>query len=652
MNNNHKFLLILPKIIPYFCIFAVAFICAILYAMGKLNLLNLGLYLAIPIVLVSIVAIFKKNKFDSIETKTVSLFNIRPVTFFQSVLLYIFLFLISIYILFEYQTRPIAYFIIVGLLSSLIFLQTISRTNEHDIRKPFILIEVVLLFANLLFGQTLKLPFFFGSTDIITHQKIIADIINSGHIMTGPSNSFIEDYQFFPLFHIYNAISTILTGLDLQFSYFLFNGLTFIVSVPLVYLLFDRIKGDETTGLTTALFYSISSIVIFNGMYATPRQMAFVIWILILYLLVRSIQNKKLRYIAILLDIPLILIHSETVVFIIGLLALLFIVEFYLWRQKKYIGFKFPLLLAVATIIYWVTIANPFFTRLIARILSITQFTAIPLSAQISGQWQFLLQNLASHFDLMIIAGLSLFGILIVFSSNKNKLNLESLFVIFSFFIAFPLYFPGPANLFSTIALTERLSVLVSPFIAFVSAIGLLTLASNAFTMHRKISSFLLPGLSIALILVITLSSTIILANTTDLNLKSIFNPQNSLYFTKSELQAFSFFTEQSPKSPVVTDYYSSYYFENKDMQIIKNLVLFEPDSMSNGFMILRSKELNERGQLPYFKELPGSSGAGFVDSEYMYKSGESLNIETLWNQEERIYDNNSVIIFSIRPKS
>lgn len=96
-------------------------------------------------------------------------------------------------------------------------------TNDYANKPASILFKIILLAANIIFGQTLKLPFYFGGTDILPHLHWIETLLANQHVTPE-----LGSYQYFPLYHIFNAIGQLLTNLDLQTAYFAIIGLSFL----------------------------------------------------------------------------------------------------------------------------------------------------------------------------------------------------------------------------------------------------------------------------------------------------------------------------------------------------------------------------------------------------------------------------------------
>lgn len=172
-------------------------------------------------------------------------------------------------------------------------------------------------------------------------------------------------YQDFPLFHIFSDSGILITGMDPKTCYFLLNGLAFATVIPLVYLVVGQLTKDSHIPLTAALLCSTSQVYLFGGLYMDTRTMAFILCLLILYLLIRGRNNLRLTIVAVFLVTPLVLTHQTTLVHFSMILAAFIIIELVLHHRSQYISPTYFILFNCVYIGYWVYIAKTFFTTII-----------------------------------------------------------------------------------------------------------------------------------------------------------------------------------------------------------------------------------------------------------------------------------------------
>ncbi|MCJ7744250.1 MAG: hypothetical protein MUO99_06810, partial [Dehalococcoidales bacterium] len=436
-------------------------------------------------------------------------------------------------------------------MASLILVEILASGEALTRRKGIILFQIVFVSANLIFGQTLRLPLYFGWTDVMGHMHSIETILETGRV----TSALGIDYQYFPNFYIFGATGTMLSGMSLQTSYFALCGLLFLVSIPVVYLLVSQVTRNVYLPLVTALLYSQSREVIFNGMYATPRAMAFVFCLVILYLLIRGRTNWKLRAVAVFLVVPLVLMHQTTLLHFSAILIVLVIIELILHRRSWYIGLNYSMFFTFAYLGYWLWLCYPFLSKTIIDAYSAITMTHIPSSSM----ERTVFATFTANADLTAIAFLAIVGVVSLLHRNRELVTVGTVFSLFSL-VAFLLYFPGPLGFLPGMFESNRLPLLVSPFIAFAAAGGLLLLVRQLPTDGRHWKSIIGIGITLCLVFFLSLSSTVILGNSTDLNLGKVLGNTDRQYFTESELAAFSYSYEHGQNIPYYGDYESLRY--------------------------------------------------------------------------------------------
>lgn len=625
--------LLLARVIPYVCLFAVGVALILCFALGRSDLAIKGLYLAIPVTLASGMAIWKANIFKESSPSASPSLTLTSPSFSHLVLLFVVLYLIGLCILISSESRPLSYFVLMGVMAALIFVEILATGQEHTGQRNIILLQIAALLAISVFGQTLKLPLYHGGGgDLLCHMRLINTVVESGYL-----TSAMGGYQYFPLFHIFGASAAMLTDMELQTSYFIFNGLVFIISVPIVYLLATQATRDAHLPLVATLLYSLSGEVIFGGMYMVTRTMAFVLCLLVLYLLIRGRNNLKFKAIAVFLIVPLTSMHQTTLLYFSAILVALILIELVIHRRSHYIGYTYPMLFTVAYLCYWVYIAWVF----IGYAIKIIALTAEPVAISGIVQEQLYI-SLSKNLDLTIMAFLVVLGIIGQLYKGRKEVALSAVFAVFSL-IAIAFYFPGPADFLSPYFLTYRLPLLLSPFIAFAMAAGILLLIQRVAINRQHWKAVTMKGISLFIIILFAFLSLVILGNSTDFDFSKIRGVESSDYFTEAELEAFSFCVEYGGSVPVYTDYDSWCYVRNYlGMQTITSREVFDSESIEEGYMLLRGGELESRGQLSFLTGLTH----GFMGEGYLYKLGDTPDLEAMWGREHKIFDNGAVWIY------
>jgi len=307
----------LAKIIPYVSLFVVVGLLAFTLVKGRPDLALMGSYALIAVVLVVVIAVRKPSLLKGVADSSPPRFKFISCHFSSSVLSFILLYIVSVCFLVASTSRLLPYFIIIALMAGLITIQIFSIEANQGNRKWIIIAEIVFLALNIIFGQTLKLPLFWGDIDSIAHMHWIELIASRGHIAPemGP-------YQDFPLFHVIQAVGITLTNIEQRMSIFLLNGICFAASIPIVYLLVKQLTGSCHLPLLATLLYAVNRDVLLDVMPLLPRAMAFFICLLILYLLLRRRNNIRLTIISIALIIPVTLTHHITLVYMSGIYSI------------------------------------------------------------------------------------------------------------------------------------------------------------------------------------------------------------------------------------------------------------------------------------------------------------------------------------------
>lgn len=626
-GSSGKLVSIIAKAVPYAGFGGAAAVVIIGFMLGRSDLVIRSLYLLAPISAVMIIAIIKPDWIKNDFTDSSPRIKLSASIFQYLGLLFILIYIISICLLIGNEVRPLIYFILVGVMAALIFVEILSCGEEHSGRKGIILFQIVLVSANLIFGLTLRLPFYFGFGDVLTHMNYIDSIVKTGQVSDALGN-----YQYFPNFHIFNASGTLLSGMSLQTSYYIFNGLFFLVSIPIIYLLVSQLIKNVHLPLMATLVYSLSREVIFNGMYMITRVMAFIFCLLILYILIRSRGNLKLRTISLFLVIPLVMVHQTTLLHFSGILLALALIETCMYRNSWSIGMNFLLFFVIAYLGYWFWQSYPFIAESISNLIIAPDFTrSLPTASEVP-----LFVTFTSNADLIVLVILVMIGIISLLYAHKQLVAIGTVFAVFTL-AASIIYFPGFNNILAHILLTYRVALLVTPFIAFTTAAGLLLLIRRTSTDGEHMRSTLKIGISVCVIFVMTVLSTVILGNFNDLNYGKVFGNTNRQYFTESEIAAFSFSYQHGRDIAYYGDDASlKYMIDYLGMSQGEPFDSLKPESIRTGYMLFRKEELESRGQLSFITYDP-------VYQEYLYKG---TDLQAKWEQENKIFDNGSVYLY------
>jgi hypothetical protein len=624
---------LLAEIIPYASFLAVVLAFSLTATLFRFDsAVRWLLVLGVPVILAAVLAMRQVHRVKKSPATIPASLPLSSRYFSYLVLLFSALYLFSLSFLVQGGARPIAYFCLVAVMAGLIFVEILGTEQTQGKRQGVILTQIAFLTLNLIFGQTLILPLFFGAGDLLDHMGWINSIMASGHV-----TSAMLDYQYFPLFHIFGASGVLLTGMGIQTSYFILNGLSFVISIPIVYLLVRQVTKDARLGLLAALIYSLCRMVLFSGMYMNTRDMAFLFCLLILYLLMQ--RNWRLRTIAVGLIVPLVLLHQTTLVYFTGILVIIMVIEFILSGRSQYIGYVYPLLFTVAYLGYWLCFCHEFFYKAVI-LVSVSEPMTVPSTTVVIGEP--IISTLAKNADYAILFFFALFGILSQLRQDYRGAAVSHVFALFAFMVL-PFFIPLIAYLFSPM-LAYRLPLLISPFIALAMAAGILALVPRLDIIKQRLKSAVLLGLVLLLTLLFSFSSVFLLGGETDQNLRKLGATGTRLYFTQAELTALSFLTENRGDVPIYTDYQSSRYLEGYlKTQADGTVDTLDVEMVEEGYLLFRKEEFGVRGILLF--QLAGV--VGMYSDPYEYRTGEIPDLEAVWQGENQIFNNSAVQIYS-----
>lgn len=558
--------------------------------------------------------------------------------FFQ--ILFVVLFALSLSALYFSPTRPWYYFVLITLLFGCIFLQIFSDTLKPSV----ILFEISCVMGNLIFGLQLKYPFYFGLTDIIPHLYLSTITLLSGHIIPSDLD---YTYAWFPLYHIFIAEGTHLLGIDIKSAFILLTSLSFIIVIWVTYLLFFQITRNVQTSLLICLFFSTTPVVITYSTYVVTRVMAFVGYVFFFYVAHKQIHTSKWRsfsVLTILFSLYLILVHQVSIIQIISLLILFVglevLINDYFAIKTKIITF-----IIITSTTYW--LFTSFF--LTSVILQTVDSATIPklsetMSQIIPGNEIIFLEN---NIPTAILIFFVVIGTGYLCWAYKSKYpSVIGLFAL----IASPLYFPSPLTASAMAMITfriDRFSLLISPFIACVLAIGLLILLS---TLHRNRYARKIVIVAGVVLFSYLCYSALTVENASDsLDLSP---HETRTFFTEPEMQAFGFVPQfVASNSTISSDKFSTRIFEKRYFSETEALGLpsyyttfrlrsTDRFTFNDGYFILREEELKRSGL--GFESMSLDYAETFKPTEdVLYKfSNMSLN-------SNKIFDNRKVSILA-----
>lgn len=631
IGKNFRFLLIIAIILGYGL--------ALLIKRLDLPLITNSLIIVIPVIIsILILPRISSYNFDFGE----------PVIFFQQIPRQIFffffciLFIITLIILQFCSYRPWYYFLFLTVLYVVVFLQILS----FKVNPVIILIELLSLMLNSIYGITLKYPLYFGMTDILGHIRLSYFIYVSG---TTPPPDLDITYTFYPLYHIIVAECAHITGLSVEHTLFLVTGLIFVITIIFIYILFNQILKNFQLSLLICLVFSLFSDVIFYSSYMITRTMAFVGFVILLYLLFKiffSEENeKKFQILAIIISLFLLLVHQVSLPLMIPILGVIFIIFsiFYGTRRTPIIFF---ILLITIMITYWIFTARIFTELLIENQLAPEYFTEIifnkvisPKTNWLDGAIVYLQQNITV--SIFLVFALIAIGYILWHRKPKNLVYLGIIsFLFLPFFIPTPLQSVWQFTWFFRL---DRIRLIISPFMAFIMGFGLIIyLKLVSLNPTRVLFSIIIVIFSIGFFSYGSFTTSMNAGDSIDL-----WDHMPSPYFTNQELSSFKFVENYGKNDETIysdaiarryfgpmknfsdAHKYGFVYFISKMLDPIK----FSPDVQS--LILYRKAEFYKKNVL------------NFEDIYYKYSPQNALTLENKLNDISKIFSSKNTEIFS-----
>ena len=462
--DNNRLMRLISFLFPLAIIFAVIFTFLWMLATGKLGYALRGLFTGIPAALSCLFILFIYKKDVSLQD-----IDVYPLLSTKS-LTYLFgIFYISslVVLLLSQGSRPPYYFVfILGLYLS-VFLQIFSK----NVNPSLILAESFLIAVNLIYSVTFNYDFYFGTTDILPHIFLSEVTAMSGQ--TIPTS--LSDYAYFPLYHVLIAEASELLNISTKTSLFLVTAPIYAITIIFLYYLFNYITNNRQISLLSCVLFSVSSVVLYYGTNVITRTMAFIMFVVLLYL-IYSVNFKKdkisLKTLSVIVAVFLTLVHNVSLPQLVILLILLFASE-YIIGNGSYISKPFFILLNVTFIAYWFFVAYTFVQRSLAPRLQSQFLDSIVLTAGGAEVLQESLISLIGLLDKSIFLFFALIGIGFLLKNYKS--NYASVLGLFAL-LTLIFYIPNPLNTIWQLKVlfrVDRFMLFVSPFMAFVMGYGL-----------------------------------------------------------------------------------------------------------------------------------------------------------------------------------
>lgn len=603
------------------------------YLLGFTTLAILATYIAIPCLLAPALYWYSSEGYEirnysSIETEKLLVSG------------YLVLQSISIYLLATRPVRPYSYYAIVAMMASLVLLNILyfAPTRGRSLR---ILLQIVLLQLNVIWGVTFKYNLYIGRTDFLSHAWLVRRIL-ANQTTVGQFEGF---YQSFPLWHILGTIQHLVLGSpgEPRMTLFAISGLMFCATSVAVYLTASRLFDSYKVALTAALLTSIYPTVIENGMYAIPRSAAGFFFALLLLSWVKSDDRSIILFA--LFTITVAAYHTISLPFIFLILS----VEYFFRRLilpgtvDTGMSYRILLFVGIAQTFYWIFFAD----YLVRHVLRVAVQPSVPGEVN-SGVIANPVAELANYLHQSAILILLLVGILIGLRSARLQKTAKA--TILSALVLAAVSFPGPQLLIGKLAETFnvlRFAQYTFPFITMTSAYGLVSL-------YRRTETIGLTGSqirTIALVIFVLLSFLTVSNDFTASDNPLVERQFYTFYISESEEESMRTMAELGSEN-VPSDYVTARYLEASEYQAKSGVVGMSADRdemylRDGDLLLVRAGELEQRPLQLWETDDPEQGEYDLGSLEYVSSSA------PLWGQlgtMNRVFDSGSVVGYEPSP--
>ncbi len=584
----------IANISPYLILFTYIVGCIFCLLVDGMSYLINGSIIAIPVILGSFAFVLIKKRDLNLSGRTeVFLYNRS-----KSVMLFLLFYTLTILVLLITPAESKWGLLTILILYTIIFIQIVSR----GLIPAVVLLEIMLTLAVTIYSYTLRPALYFGMTDIPPHMYMSTVTYLSGHVISGE----LGNYTYFPLYHVFVAISSHISGLDIQASLFVTTGLIFSSTVLFLYYLVNTIFHNEQISLIAALMYAMNADVVYYGTYMVTRTMAYVGILILLYLLYSLTSpgvdagNSAGRPIAwkffvVITVIFILLVHQISTPMIIVLLGLLFIFELYI-HDNIHVTPVFLMVPITLCASYWLFIAYSFLGELLPR-TDLSLYQNIVFASVVNLGLSFLV----NHVDALIIVFFAVTGAFYLLWKQQPRYSI--VFGILGI-LAILLNVPNVLTMvfqLVTILRIDRFALLFLPFLAIVMGFGL-------YLFGRYLSDVKVPVRSVGILLV----TLVVLYGIGSLGLvKSEADEMSYIResFNQDEIVGFDHILRTVPSgSSLYSDYYTSRFFARPEIDQSERLGLpyyisywMEDDleaSGERGYIILPDNQFHHGGLL------------------------------------------------------
>ena len=218
--------------------------------------------------------------------------------------------------------RPLAYFISIALMSTLVALEIFTMPEKKTGYTAFLLTKILLIAFSLRWSLYYMFPGSLFGSDPWDAIYFYANLSEAGHL----SRAILGGYYYMPFQHITVVITSQLTQLDLRSSLFFSLGLFEIASLIFIFLLGSKLFGKKI-GLLATLLLAVNNLHITWGWLIVAQTLGLSLATFILFLVLRPTKGNavKFKVISLLVLISMIFTHHLSSAVTLTIMLLIFI---------------------------------------------------------------------------------------------------------------------------------------------------------------------------------------------------------------------------------------------------------------------------------------------------------------------------------------
>ncbi len=628
----------MADIFPYLVLLTYIAGCIFCIWIDRVSYIINGSILAFPAIIASFMFIAIKKRDIDLSMKE-ELFSHNLST--SPMLFSLFYLLTILILLFTPVDAKWGLFMIIALYT-LIFIQILAWRLSPAV----VLFEIMLTLAVTIYSYTLRPALYFGTTDILPHNYMSTITYLSGHVIPGE----LGTYTYFPLYHIFVAISSHILGLDIQTSHFITTGLVFSSTVLFLYYLVNSIFRNEQITLLVVLAYAMNADVVYYGTYMVTRTMAYVGFLVLLYLLYtmtspkadteHAITRPAARKIpAVIMTVFILLTHQISTPLIIILLGIIFVIEAII-HERRHVSPVFLMVPISLFAVYWTFTAYTFVEELFPH-ADPSLYQNVALTEVVHLGWSFL----ANQVDSVFIIFFALTGAIYLIWRQQPRYSI--VFGILGL-VAVILNVPNVISVIfqlASILRIDRFAILFLPILAAAMGFGIYIFA-------RYLSLVRLPSRWVGVLLIVL----VVLYGVGSLGITREESGDNRYSFDEDEIVGFDHVLRNVPSgSTLYSDYGTWRFFARKQIDVSERL----------GIPYYTSHLLNDDSGIPTGEEryiiFPDNqfkhAGLLFGEEEETFNPDEGLklylpteenvrNVTSRLSAGDKIYSNNGADLY------